>query len=428
MTYLLTRRLSILCLVHGLWFGLAPAWGAAGLPLEFDLPSKNSIVVERYPAPGQDLLLWLPSESGLGEGDKIVAAALANLGVEVWLADLVAAHFLPAVASSVDRIPAGDVAAVLTAAQRTTGKKVYVLGPGRGALLALYGQYEHRRQGKAALGGVVLLSPKLFRVDPEPGLEPELSPIVHVSNAPILIMQPNKSPWHWQMQRFVRSLSAAGSDVYLWSLANVRDRFYYRPDAQPAEDRMATRLPGMLARALPLLASYAGAARGPGATVTAPEAPPPKAERGLRAFRGTPQPPPLRLMDLEGAWHDLADYRGQVVMVNFWASWCPPCVHEMPSMERLRQRYSDRPVRILAVNMAEDPAVVRRFLVDVVQVGFTVLMDTDGAVLQRWKVSAFPTSFLIGRRGTIRYALYGAIDWDQPDVHDKIQRLLAEQP
>jgi len=101
-------------------------------------------------------------------------------------------------------------------------------------------------------------------------------------------------------------------------------------------------------------------------------------------------------------------------------------VHEMPSMERLRRRLAERPFTILAVNMAEDEDTIRRFLKDEVQVDFTILMDRDGQALRRWKVFAFPTSYVVDKRGRLRYGLFGAIDWEREDVVAAIEALLAE--
>lgn len=132
----------------------------------------------------------------------------------------------------------------------------------------------------------------------------------------------------------------------------------------------------------------------------------------LKPYTG-PGLPPFTLADLEGRPHRLSDYRGQVVLVNFWATWCPPYVEEMPSMQRLKERLADEPFAILAVNMAETEGDIQTFL-QKVKVDFPLLMDREGDVVKAWRIFAFPTSFVLDPDGRIRYALYGALEWDAP--------------
>lgn len=148
-------------------------------------------------------------------------------------------------------------------------------------------------------------------------------------------------------------------------------------------------------------------------------------KRGLQPYRGQASPPALALPDLDGRRHTLADYRGRVVLINFWASWCPPCVHEMPSMQRLKEKLAGRPFSILAVNLGEDGRTIGAFLKQA-RVDFTVLQDRDGAALKQWQVFVFPTSYIVGRDGRIKYALFGEYEWDQADALAVFERLLAQ--
>ena len=133
--------------------------------------------------------------------------------------------------------------------------------------------------------------------------------------------------------------------------------------------------------------------------------------------------PSLALQDVEGRMHRLEDYRGKVVLVNFWATWCEPCREEMPSMNRLRASLAGRPFEVLAVNLAESEARIRRF-VEQLPLEFTVLMDRDSAAAKAWQARVLPMSFLVGPDGRIRYSVVGEIDWTQERVRNAILEML----
>ena len=141
-------------------------------------------------------------------------------------------------------------------------------------------------------------------------------------------------------------------------------------------------------------------------------------------------PSALALKDLDGKPHTLADYKGRVVLVNFWATWCPPCRAEMPSMQRLKEAMKDKPFTILAVDMAESEADVRQFLKDIkgAPLDFTFLMDKDGKALKEWKIFVFPTSYVLDAEGKLRYSLLGSTEWDEFDTLKKIEALLPQVP
>jgi thiol-disulfide isomerase/thioredoxin len=135
--------------------------------------------------------------------------------------------------------------------------------------------------------------------------------------------------------------------------------------------------------------------------------------------------PPLALPDLGGGRVDLATRRGHVVLVNFWATWCPPCVEEIPSLNRLHERLAPRGFEVLAVDVGETWEQVQDFLRER-PVEFPVLLDTAGESFKRWRAYAFPTSLLLDRQHRVRYAVYGAFAWDSPEVVEIVSRLLDE--
>ena len=147
---------------------------------------------------------------------------------------------------------------------------------------------------------------------------------------------------------------------------------------------------------------------------------------GFEARAATPAPE-LKASDLTGAPKTLADYRGQVVLLNFWASWCPPCQREMPSMERLRLKMAGRPLAVVALDSAEATDEVAAFL-SKMRLGFPVLLDPDGSNTRRWKVFALPTTFLLDGEGRVRYVLKGPTEWDEGEALEVVESLLAELP
>lgn len=136
--------------------------------------------------------------------------------------------------------------------------------------------------------------------------------------------------------------------------------------------------------------------------------------------------PRLVLKDLRAATHDLADYRGKAVLVNFWATWCEPCRDEMPSLQQLRQKLAGRPFAVLAVNLAESEnnvaGFLRRFPVDL-----TILLDRDSVASRDWKVRILPASFLIAPDGGIRYSVIGEFDWTGDRAVGAVTGLLRPQ-
>ena len=133
--------------------------------------------------------------------------------------------------------------------------------------------------------------------------------------------------------------------------------------------------------------------------------------------------PPLALRDLDGKERRLADYRGKVVVLNFWATWCEPCRQEMPSMQRLQDKLAGKPFVILAVDFGEGPPRIREFL-QTLPVRFTVLLDRDLSTADAWKVKVLPTSLVIDRSQKIRYTVVGDLKWDSPAVERAIRKLL----
>ena len=145
----------------------------------------------------------------------------------------------------------------------------------------------------------------------------------------------------------------------------------------------------------------------------------------LKPVEGKLVAPALVLKDLQGKTHDLKDYKGQVVLVQFWATYCGPCRQEMPSMNKMGAKMGDVPFKILAVDMGETEAEVKQFVSEV-KPEFTILMDEEGNSIGDWKIFAAPSNFIIDPEGYIRYTLFGGVEWDSDELIEKIKALGKE--
>jgi len=133
----------------------------------------------------------------------------------------------------------------------------------------------------------------------------------------------------------------------------------------------------------------------------------------------------FNLADLKDATHTLSEYRGKVVAVNFWASWCPPCIREMPSMQRLQNKLTDEAFVMLPVNVGEKKNKVWKF-VKLINFNVPTLLDPNSETFNAWDVSVLPTSFLLDKQGHIRYRVQGDLEWDSGEVVAVIEELINE--
>jgi len=158
----------------------------------------------------------------------------------------------------------------------------------------------------------------------------------------------------------------------------------------------------------------------------------PAADEGL-SYQFTPLEPPgaapgFVLPDMDGEQHALEDYRGRVVLLNFWATWCPPCRREMPALERLYQQLGEEGLVVLAVNQWEDPDHVFAYTGELnVFPSFPILFDPDSSVAERYGVKGLPSSFLLDRDGRLRYRAIGGRAFDHPEVERTVRALLGER-
>jgi len=135
-----------------------------------------------------------------------------------------------------------------------------------------------------------------------------------------------------------------------------------------------------------------------------------------------PAAPDFSIKDMDGSVHTLSAYRGKVVILNFWATWCPPCREEMPSMERAWEKLRHEDIVMLAINVGEDEDTIFEFTASY-PVEFPLLLDRESAVISNWPVRGLPTTFVIDPQGKIVYRAIGGRDWDADGVLQQIRAL-----
>jgi thiol-disulfide isomerase/thioredoxin len=167
-----------------------------------------------------------------------------------------------------------------------------------------------------------------------------------------------------------------------------------------------------------IIAVVLGLALLPCAALAAPGA-------AMAPIPGSPAAEDFTLPDPTGREHSLSDYRGQVVLVNFWATWCAPCREEMPALDRLYRVLAEEGLEILAVHAGPGGAAMHEFL-ERIPVSFTVLIDAD-LDLRGWQVPALPTTFLVDRQGRTRYRALGARNWDSEAMEAFIRGVLSPE-
>jgi peroxiredoxin len=143
--------------------------------------------------------------------------------------------------------------------------------------------------------------------------------------------------------------------------------------------------------------------------------------------------PDYTAYSLDGDRVALSSFTGDVVLLNIWATWCPPCVIEMPALQRLHEQLAEDGLRVVAVSVDAAPGVigafgreggdVRRFVADL-GLTFTVLHDPSAGIESRYHVNGLPTTYVIDREGRIFRKVLGAAEWDQPALADQIRQLV----
>jgi peroxiredoxin len=152
----------------------------------------------------------------------------------------------------------------------------------------------------------------------------------------------------------------------------------------------------------------------------------PLRELGLQAPNEQVDGPEFSLSDLTGRNIHLKDFRGKLILLNFFATWCHPCREEMPGMERLFRSHRAKGFVVVAVNLQEGATMVRPF-VEKLKLSFPIVLDAEGTISREYGVRALPVTFLIGRDGKILWRAIGGRDWESAEARTYFAQLVTEK-
>lgn len=375
----------------------------------------------QYPAKGEVLILWI---GGNGWHDRSIQLAndFALSGIEVWQIDFAETLMLTSNSNFMRNLDARYVADIIDAAHLRTGKRVMLFAQSYAAIPTLRGAtlWQQGKTHRGVLLGSILFSPDLVTGLPALGKDPEFLPITRATRNPIMIYQGGLHGSSRQFDRLIKELNSNNPNVIFNILPGVTSLFYSE-ETSPAAAALLKSLPSKIGELSGLFATMAVPASKtdyvqPKQLSTA------TADIKLSAFAGNPTPPTINLLDARGKPYKRNNYREKITVVNFWASWCSPCIEEIPSLNHLRELMQGQPFELISINYADTPEQIRAFLKRV-NVEFPVLVDPNGKVSQQWNVIGFPSTFVIGRDGQIKYGVNAAIHWDTPEVVDALKAL-----
>ncbi len=393
---------------------------------DIGLTSGELISVDAYQAEGDTLYLYLPSERGLGKGYVSTAQRIAFEDQSLWALDLHTSYMVAPRRSSISKFNVEDLLELVDYSKNQGFEKLFFIASGRGAQLALNvaNQWQLKNPDSNYLKGHILHSPHLIHGKPKLGEKAQYVDIAKASNLPVYLILPQYGTKYFRAQEMASVLKIGGSSVFTHRLKGVNGGFHMRNEKDLSK-------PSLLAK--DTLDDTYRLASSLLLTVNPPDVFKPKKTQVKSASVSFSEPElkpytqkqvtPLVLKNLSAETIDLNQYKGKVVLINFWASWCKPCVKEIPSLVRLDQKLAQQDFEIITINVGESKQQINEFMKKVT-FDLPVLLDDAGVAVTDWGVYAYPSNFLLDKDGVIRYGYRGALEWDSPSIVKTIKSLL----
>jgi len=388
------------------------------------LPSTQEITIEEYGAPSsKNHILWMHAERGIsGELQKTILSISKQKDIQILLPDWLDSYFIEPSRSSLEKIPQQDYEDLITHYAKRyakTGENFYIVADNRAASLVLNSSHHLQTQNINNIAGIILISPYLQKQSPDIGKSIDYQKITSYSNLPLYLFQAERSPRYIPLPKLIEELEKGGSPVFVHRLKNVSGGFHAKDrDALTENDIKAkAQFPQQMTNALAMLKL----------ANKAPLIPLENYEKNIRKRSQQRlqavnlDTPDLMLNDLTGKSHNINDYKGKTVLVSFWASWCRPCLEEMPSLVKLKEKYNDK-LQILAVDVGEDKATIQKFT-SKMNINFPLLQDLTSERTEAWKVYVYPSNYIIDKTGKLRYAAKGALDWQDNEIGEVLEAL-----
>ncbi len=245
----ISRLIAVCSAVLAMTLVQSPVFAQKSEIITLDLPGGDSVDIRDFKADGDTLLLGFACDEGTGEAEMNTASLLSDTDIEIWMPDLLGAHFLPKLKSSLAEIPAEDVVTLIDAAISQSQKRVYLISSGQASGVLLRGLVEWEKlhaDEDNQLGGVILLYPRLNAKPPEPGKDPVYIDAVGKTRTPIAILEGSKTPNSWALASLKAKMEAGGSLVTTALIPGVRGFFYERDKQSLPEDVVTSQLAGVV--------------------------------------------------------------------------------------------------------------------------------------------------------------------------------------